>query len=192
MDLSWLEPINAVMFWVLVFMLVWQAYILLFHKGVPNISTAPAIQREVAQILKDYVAKTGKKQINVIDLGSGDGAWTRHVAKQLPEANVVGLEFAWPSFLWSRFLARVLGFKNLSYQRADFFAYDMSQVDAVMMYQSVFLIERISQKLKSDLKPGAIVLSNRYALKAGWEPTEHRVIRSAYLHQKDLYIYYKS
>ena len=49
------DTVNSILAPLLLFMLIWQAYILIFNKGVPNIRTAPAIRRKIIEILqKEY------------------------------------------------------------------------------------------------------------------------------------------
>lgn len=183
--MSW-ELCNDILFWLLAVVLAWNAYILVFHKGVPNIGTAPAIQQEIIAALR---ARFGDAPFSVVDLGSGDGKFTRAIARNLPQAQVLGLESAPQSYFSSKLLGSCL--KNLAYKRGDFFKHDLSGADAVVMYQSVFLMEKIGQKLAAELKPGALVACNRFPL-GGWEAQEHKQIKTLYPHQKDLYIYSKA
>src|SRR5262249_44423929 len=151
-------------FWFLVFMLVWQGYVLLFNGGVPNIRTAPAIRKKLIDLLKQDAEQKGKHPYTIIDLGSGNGLFTRQIARAMPEAKVIGLEFSPQQIWWSNFWKRWHKLDNLEYKRADFFTYDMSQADAVVMYLVVYLMENIGKKLHADLKPGTLVTSNRFKL----------------------------
>ena len=187
-----LHFINNILFCLLVCILLWNAYILAFHRGVPNIGTAPAIQQEVLAILKKYSASHGGMPFTIVDLGSGDGRFTREIARNIPEAQVTGLETAPQSYFWSLFLKHLQKLDNLDYKRVDFFSYDLSKTDAVILYQSLFWMERIGKKLNAELKKGALVASNRFPLGDGWQPTEHMKIKTLYPHQKDLYIYNKA
>ena len=189
--MPFLVLINHILFWLLAFTLAWNAYILAFHKGVPNIGTAPAIKQKVIEGLKVYAATLGGRDFTVVDLGSGDGKFTREIARDIPSARVLGLETAWQSYWLSLFLRHLHKLDNLDYKRTDFFAYDLSKTDAVVMYQSVFLMDRIGKKLNAELKNGAFVACNRFPLGDGWQPAEHAEIKTLYPHQKDLYIYRK-
>jgi 16S rRNA A1518/A1519 N6-dimethyltransferase RsmA/KsgA/DIM1 with predicted DNA glycosylase/AP lyase activity len=159
---------------------------------VPNIGTAPAIQQQVIAILKAYSAARGHAPFTVVDLGSGDGKFTREIARSIPEARVTGLETARQSYLWSKLLKHLQSLGNLDYKRQDFFSADLSQSDVVIMYQSVFLMERIGRKLNRELKKGAIVACNRFPLGDGWQVREHLQVKTFYPHQKDLYVYEKA
>jgi trans-aconitate methyltransferase len=183
--------INDILFWFGVFILTWLGYIVAFHKGVPNIGTAPALQKKAVEVLKKFSVERGNKPFTLIDLGSGDGNFTRRIAKNVPTARITGIETAPQSFAWSRFMKKVQRLDNLDYKKGDFFDQNFRDTDVVIMYQSVFLMEKLGKKLHEELKPGALIITVRYPLGDGWQPTEHHEIRSLYLHQKDLYIYRK-
>lgn len=183
--------INRILFWFLAFMLVWQGYNLIFNKGVPNIRTAPAIRKKIIEILKKDAAARGKKPYTIIDLGSGNGLFTRQIARSMPEARVIGLEISPQSVWWSAMLARWRKLDNLEYKKADFFAYDLSEADAVVMYLVGSLMGNLGKKLHKDLKPGSLVSSNRFRLGDGWVPEETIETKTLYFHQGKTYIYRK-
>src|ERR1700733_12397083 len=101
-----LNIVNKFLFWFLVFMLVWQGYVLLFNRGVPNIRTAPAIRKKLIALLKNDAAQKGKQPYTIIDMGSGNGLFTRQIARAMPHAKVIGLELSpqqiWWANLWKR------------------------------------------------------------------------------------------
>ncbi|MGQ0527170.1 MAG: class I SAM-dependent methyltransferase [Alphaproteobacteria bacterium] len=125
----------------------------------------------------------------MIDLGSGNGLFTREIARALPEAKVVGIEISAKSYTWSRMLKNFYRLENLDYKKSDFFSFDLSGTDAVVFYLTLYEIGRIGKKLRQELKPGAIAISNRFALKAGWEPAESSEVKTLYPLQKTFYLY---
>lgn len=188
---QFIESLNHVIFWLAVLLLAWNAYFLVVNKGVPNIRTAPAIRKKVIDILKKDSEKRGKKTYTVIDLGSGNGLITREVARALPQAQVIGIETSPTAFAWSVKMRDILKIKNLEYKKTDFFTYDMSGVDAVIMFQGVHFMEKIGRKLHENLKKGTLITSNKFALGDGWNPHDTMNVRTLYPFQKKLYIYYK-
>jgi hypothetical protein len=158
---------------------------------VPNIRTAPAIRKRIIEFLKsDYESKGRPRVYKIIDMGSGNGLLTREIARALPGAQIVGLEIATMAFRWSVIFARIQGFKNLSYHQCDFTAYDISNADAITVFLTIYNMGAMGQKLKAEMKPGAIATSNKFKLD-GWEPLESLSIRTLYPHQKNLYFYRK-
>ena len=192
MDIFTLSFFNHILFWVTLYLLSYNAYMLIFNKGVPNIRTAPAVRAKIIEILKaDMAARPDERPYTIIDLGSGNGLFSREIARAIPEAQVLGLEFSRQSIFWSQMMKRQHGLKNLDYKRADFFAYDVGIASAVVLYLSIYEMGRVGVKLNKELKPGTLVTSNKFQLGDGWEPREIVEIDTIYLHQGKLNVYRK-
>jgi len=85
-----LDIINDALFWILLFVLIWQAYILIFNGGIPNITTAPAIRKAMIQKLKTKQEQQDTPLI-IYDLGCANGVFVRKIAQAIPlTAQVVG------------------------------------------------------------------------------------------------------
>lgn len=158
---------------------LWVGYEYAFNKtGVPTIATLPRIRRRmVAYLQRDTAAKAGHPY-TVVDLGSGNGQLTRAIACAIPTAQIVGIEISWLPWLRSTLAQKLFGPANLTYQRRDFWDYDCSNADAVVMYLVGKKMEQAGAKLRRELKPGAMILSNRYALRGDWRPQEEIDIRT--------------
>lgn len=189
---DFLPVFNDILFWIFLYILLWQAYILLFNRGVPNIGTAPAIREKMIALLKKDKEEKGGKNYIIIDTGAGNGRLTREIAKAIPDARVIGVEIAILSFLKANFWKRFYGVPNVEYKKADFFKYDLSEADAVVFYLTAYEMGRMGEKLKENLKPGTLVLSNRFKLRAGWVPVEEYEQKTSYPHQRELYVYRKT
>ncbi len=185
-----IEHLNHVLFWVAALLLIWNVYMLVFNKGVPNIRTAPGVRRKIIEVLKKDAAAKGKHTYTIIDLGSGNGLLTREIAKALPHAKVIGLEVSPSALKWSEKLRDRAGLKNLEYKKADFFEYDMSKADAVVLFLNIYMMERIGKKLHQNTRKGTLITSNRFALGDGWQPAEVLEARTLYPFQKKVHIYY--
>ncbi|MCD8498160.1 MAG: class I SAM-dependent methyltransferase [Alphaproteobacteria bacterium] len=123
-----MSAINDILFWVCGFVLCWQAYILIFNRGIPNIRTAPAVRDEMIRLLRGAGAK------RIYDLGAGVGDLSRAIAKTLPEARVTGIEISKSACRKAETRARRAGFDNLDYKQADFMKTDLSDADGVVMF----------------------------------------------------------
>ena len=186
------DTVNSILAPLLLFMLIWQAYILIFNKGVPNIRTAPAIRRKIIEILqKEYKVHSEKndKKFKIIDIGCGNGLFTREIAKALPEAEVIGLEWSKAAIEQAKIKSKAQKLTNTHYIRTDFYDYDLKDIDAAVMYLTIYDMGRMGEKLKKELKRNALVTCNRFKLNAGWEPEECLEIKTLYPHQKQLHIY---
>lgn len=187
--MHWLDVMNVIIFYAAIFLLLWNVCILVFNRAVPNIATAPAIRREVIGLLRqDMEKKRGGGPYTIIDIGSGNGQFTREIAEALPEAKVLGLEISYPAYRWSRAMKHYHKLDNLNYKRVDFFTYDMSEASAVVMF--FFRLDPAAKKLRAELKPGTLVCSTSFKLLDGWVAAEEREVKTLHPFQKKLFVYY--
>ena len=184
-----IESFNHLLFWAAAVLLLWNVYMLVFNKGVPNIRTAPGVRKKIIEILKKDAAAKGRKNYTIIDLGSGNGLLTREIAAALPDAKVIGLEVSPSALKWSEKARDRAGLKNLEYKKADFFEYDMSGADAVVMFLNIYMMEKIGKKLHENAKKGTLITSNRFQLGDGWVPAEIVEAKTLYPFQKKLNVY---
>jgi SAM-dependent methyltransferase len=98
----------------------------------------------------------------VMDLGSGDGRTVIHAAKR--GARGIGVEFNPDLVEHSLQLAKKEGVADrVKIERADLFAYDLSQASVI----TLFLLPSINLKLRPkllDLKPGTRIISNTFTM----------------------------
>ena len=143
------------------------AYEMTFNRrSVPTIASAPAVRRQVAQLIaNDYAARGGAYR--VVDLGSGRGELARAIAKAVPQAQVTGVELAlvphWRARLWQT----LFGPANLNFQRANFFTYDCTNASAVVLFLGKLTVPA-GDKLLRELAPGSLVISNDFELGENW------------------------
>lgn len=177
------EIINGVLFWLCGFVLCWQAYILIFNRGIPNIRTAPAIRKEMIRLLQEAGAR------RVYDLGSGNGALSRALAASLPEAHVTGLEISKAACRDAGRKAQAKDLTNLDYIQGDFMTADLSDADGIVMFLIDTMMPPLREKLRKELKPGALVISNKFPLGGDWKPVQEIAVKTWYLNQKMIYVY---
>jgi len=139
-----IDFINSILFWVFLFVLIWQAYYLLCGKGVPNISTAPAIRRAIIEKLKGLSAENPV----IYDLGCANGQFTREIAKAM-----------------------------------------LSNANAIFMFQLGRDMGDMRPKLEKDLKPGTLVIANKFKIGGEWEPAEVITVKTLAPAQKTFYVY---
>jgi hypothetical protein len=181
--------VNKILFWFAASLLILQAYVIAFHGDVPNIRTAPAIRKKIIRLLKeDFEARKGNSY-TIIDLGSGNGLFTREIAQAIPQAKVIGIEMAKQSVLWSNMLKRWAKLDNITYKRMNFLSYDFSEADAIVMYLIPPLMGMLGKKLHEEARSGTLITSNKFRLGNGWVPEETMRIKTLYFHQGELHIY---
>ncbi len=157
---------------VVFFLIVWTEYSA-FRTKVPTVASFPSTRKlMVEELRQDAAGHKGPGPYRVIDLGSGNGQLSQKIARALPDATVLGLEISpVPYFIsWAR--QKLFGPANLAYKRVNFWPYDCSGCDAVTVFLTPAVIGRASDKLRRELKPGAIVLVNEECLRGDWTPVK--------------------
>lgn len=190
--MSWALLGERFLFWLAVCLISIDAYFVFFHGGVPNIRTAPAIRRKVIELLRADMAARGNGSYTIIDLGSGNGLFTREIARALPQARVIGVEIAGQSVWWANQMKERAGLTNLEYRRMDFNDVNFAEADAVYMFLIPSALGPLSRRLNEQAKPGTLIFSNKFRLFDGWQPIESLRVKTLYLHQKYLHIYRKA
>lgn len=177
-------------------MIVW--YVLLFilalvamtefstwRTGVPTVASFRPSRRKIIEALIKY-GSPATSPCTIIDLGSGNGQLATKIARALPHASVTGIEISAVPWLISFLRRAVFGPGNLVFKRVDFWPYDCARTDAVVVYLTGPAIERVSHKLRAELKPGAIVITNEIPLQGDWQPIE--IFETGFLNMK-VYVY---
>ena len=188
-DLTVLEWIENILFFTALYVLLWNAYFLTINKGIPNIRTAPAVRKKMAELISQDMAFKNKKDYTIIDMGAGNGDLTRYLARTLPDARVIGIEIDKVAYWKCRIYKKLGRYKNLEYWNKNFHAVDLSQADAVTMFLLGTLMTSIRDTLERELKSGTLVISNKFAIGGNWQPKTVLDIQTLYLHQKSLYVY---
>jgi len=160
-----------------------------FKTGVPTLASFPSACRKIIDVLKKSIKTQSSEQaFTIVDLGSGSGYLTWKIARVIPKAHVIGIEISYFPWLRSVIRQRLFGPRNLKYKRLDFWEVDCSQVDAVIIYLTENIIERVGAKLRTELKKGALIIANDTALRGDWEPTE--TIDTGFFKMK-IFVYYQ-
>jgi hypothetical protein len=120
----------------------------------------------------------------LVDLGCGDGRVLRYV-RRCYKVRAIGFEVNLMAYLKARVLS--IGQKNIEIRLKNFWSQNLAQADVVFCYLYPDVMQRLSAKLRSELKPGTLVASCNFAL-PGFNPI--KVLRPAgALHNDPVYIY---
>ena len=88
-----------------------------------------------------FVDETGTGSI--IDLGSGWGNFVIRIAKRNPQRQIVGYELSLLPWLTSTLLKKVLGIKNLTLHRQNFYNANLSGASVLVCYLYPEAMDRI-------------------------------------------------
>ena len=133
--------------------------------GAPYVSSSKSAVKKMIAVARLQPGET------VIDLGSGDGKILFAAAKL--GCTAIGLEIN-PFLVWyTRHKAKKLGLQNLVkvYCR-NFNSFPLQEVDVVFIYLWPETNKILKNKLGSELKNGARVISNAFPIE-GWVPVEN-------------------
>lgn len=127
------------------------------------------------------------KTFSFMDLGSGIGGVLAHLAKARPDGRYYGVEAApLPFFLsWGRLhLARR---RNCEVRWGSLWDCDLSQYDVVFAYLSPVPMDKLWEKAKREMRPGALFISNTFAV-ADHPPQQTFTVDD--MHHSTLYIWH--
>ena len=184
-----IDLINEILHWVCLYILLWYAYILIVNKGTPNITTAPAIRKKIIEILKQDADQKGKTPYTIIDMGCGNGAFVRQIAKNIPNSHVIGLEIDPVAYGKAIAGKKVSGLENIEYVKGSFYDYDLSGADAITLFHLGSSMPELREKISKELPQGALIAANRFPLGGDFEPTQSLDVKTFAPNQKELYIY---
>lgn len=184
-----IDLINEILFWICLYVLLWNGYFLLVNRGTPNIRTVSAIRQDMIKRLQEEAKKSGKDEFIIYDLGSGGGTFSREIALAIPNARVTGIEIAKPAYWKSLLVKKLRGPKNVHYRNEDLYKSDISDADAIVMFLLGRFMGTTRPKLEKDLKEGTLVLSNKFKIGGDWEPLETIDVKTLAPHQKTYFVY---
>lgn len=96
----------------------------------------------------------------LLDIGAGTGSLLRPLARARPDCQFTGLELAPATWLLGRLLAA--GMSNLDCRRGDFFDHPWHEYDLVYAFLSPVPMAEVWRKAASEMRPGALLLSNSF------------------------------
>ena len=122
----------------------------------------------------------------LVDIGCGDGRVLRK-ANKLYGNPCIGLEMNFMAYVKAKILS--LGYKNVQILYQNFFDFDLSTADVVFCYLFPDVMKKVSDKITSDLKKGAILVSCNFEL-PGFVPD--KILKPmGSLHHDPIFIYAK-
>ena len=105
------------------------------------------------------------KTSTVLELGSGDGRIVLSLARQ--GFQTIGIEINPLLCLWSKILIKKNKLKNAKIINANFWDYDLKDIDILTMYFIPHRMNKLAKKIKNEMKPGSIIVSNAFKI-AEW------------------------
>jgi predicted O-methyltransferase YrrM len=148
--------------------------------GISPVPTTPRVARVMLAMLP--ALPPGR----VYELGSGWGGLAIALARRLPERAVVAVELSPLPWLLTRVRLALAPCPNLILLRGDFHALSLADAALVACYLYPGAMARLRPKLEAELPPGALVVSNSFAV-PGWTATDKRIADDQYASPVYLY-----
>jgi len=145
----------AITFLVLLFFYIFLA-VGMFRTGTPFIPRPIRYQDKILALME---LKKGQK---LFDLGCGDATFLITAEKKYG-IEAIGFELSLAAMIISRLNVFFKKSKAKIYYQ-DFFKADISQADVIFCYLFPSVMNRLSEKFKKELKPGAKIYSLAFAM----------------------------
>ena len=138
-------------------------------KGAPFLPTKKKIVEKIFEELKTEFHGSFRGK-HFADLGSGDGRLV--IAATMKgfessfgvEINPMLVAFSWIRFFFFGGGMKWNNLKRTTFSVRDLWKIDLSKMDVVVIYGVNPIMQKIGQKLKSEMKPGSIVVSNVFQI----------------------------
>ncbi|MBD9482734.1 class I SAM-dependent methyltransferase [Pseudomonas sp. PDM14] len=128
-----------------------------FREQVPLYLSGARTRRRLSERLVDWPA-----DFRFIDLGCGLGGTLVQLARDYPQARLVGVETAPLVFLcaWLRCLPR----RNCQVRYRSLWHEDLAPYDVAYCFLSPAPMGRLWQKVQTQMRPGSLLISNTFAI----------------------------
>jgi hypothetical protein len=113
------------------------------------------------------------RPFSMLDLGCGTGVGLCYLAGRLPEGRFVGVETA--PLLYGVSCTRMLGEGNARVKLKNFWSENLGQYDVVYAFLSPSPMARLWDKVRLEMKPGSLFISNTFAV-PGSSPTKEILV----------------
>jgi len=102
----------------------------------------------------------------IVDLGSGWGSFVIRIAKRYPQRQVIGYELSLLPWFTSIVIKKLLGLKNLTLHRQDFYQANLPTASVLVCYLFPEAMVRLKDKLLLEQPKADFLISNNFALPA--------------------------
>jgi len=122
----------------------------------------------------------------IIDMGSGWGSFVLRIAKRNPQRQIIGYELSLLPWFTSVLLQKVLGLKNLTLHRQNFYSANLPAASVLVCYLYPEAMKKIENKLILEQPKIDFLISNNFALPS-WQSC--KVIKLDDFYKSPIYLY---
>jgi SAM-dependent methyltransferase len=113
------------------------------------LSLAPWVPSNRSDLKRIHTLSKLKPGQTFLEMGCGNGRVCRYIAKKNPKANVIGIELAFPFYLFTKIQVFFCGPKNLTILWGNALKHDIPNIDVIYVYG---LTKTINAKLKTKIE----------------------------------------
>lgn len=146
------------------FIVTLSLYWTTFRTQVPFFPSRPVIWQQVAAIIPQ------DKPVRMIDIGSGLGDMSMHIAKVRLDSLIEGIEIAPLPWLVS-FIRAKLARSTAIFKLGDYRELDFANYDVIFAYLSPAAMPALWEKAKNEMRTGSLLISYEFEIQ-GIFPTQ--------------------
>ena len=147
------------------------------RRGAPYLPTFKSKLNTMFDLIRVQIEQqnqTSRSNLQFVDLGSGDGRVVFRAAREGLFEKSVGYEInpTLHMFAQARKLITPKYWQTTRFQCRDLWGIQLSKYDVVAVYGLAPIMDRLGAKMKKELKPGSIIVSNVFEI-PGWRSVVH-------------------
>ncbi|HQS57806.1 MAG: hypothetical protein B7Y56_05380 [Gallionellales bacterium 35-53-114] len=143
------------------FLVMLAVYWSTFRSQVPLYLSSKRVWKTLEELLP---SSASGKRFNFMDIGSGMGGVLTHLSTERPDGNFYGVENAPLPYLLSRLRIRLGNHANCHVQWGSLWTCNLAPYDVVFAYLSPVPMEQLWRKVKQEMRPGTLFISNSFAV----------------------------
>ena len=143
------------------FLLMLLVYWSTFRSQVPFYLSSKRVWQALEELLPPPETD---KHFAFMDIGSGMGGVLTHLSTARPDGRYYGVENAPLPYLLSRLRIKLGGHPNCKVLWGNLWSCDLAQYDVVFAYLSPVPMEQLWDKIKREMRPGSLFISNSFAV----------------------------
>jgi hypothetical protein len=149
------------LFFLLAFLLMLLVYWSTFRSQVPLYLSSQKVWQTLEELLPGVALE---KRFSFMDIGSGMGGILTHLAVVRPDGHYYGVENAPLPYLLSKLRIKLGKYRNCQVLWGSLWACDLKPYDVVFAYLSPVPMEQLWHKVKNEMRPGTLFISNSFAV----------------------------
>jgi len=148
-------------FFLLAFLLMLLVYWSTYRSQVPLYLSSQKVWQTLEELLPDAEQEKG---FSFMDIGSGMGGVLTHLAAVRPDGRYYGVENAPLPYLLSKLRIKLGKYPNCQVLWGSLWECDLEPYDVVFAYLSPVPMEPLWHKVKNEMRPGTLFISNSFAV----------------------------